>query len=48
MKQVVVQFRLGIGGRSLRPESELEKLQREVTGKEERLRRNEHGVKLHE
>ncbi len=30
MKQVVVQFQLGIGSRSLRPESELQKLQREV------------------
>jgi hypothetical protein len=30
MKQVGVRFRLGIGGRSLRPESELQKLQREV------------------
>ena len=30
MKQVVVRFRLGIGGRSLRSESEFEKLQREV------------------
>ena len=30
MKQVVVRFRLGIGSRSLGPESELQKLQREV------------------
>ncbi len=30
MKQVVVRFRLGIGGRSLRSESEFQKLQREV------------------
>ena len=30
MKQVGVRFRLGIGGRSLRPESEFQKLQREV------------------
>ena len=30
MKQVVVRFRLGIGGRSLGPESELQNLQREV------------------
>jgi hypothetical protein len=30
MKQVVVRFRLGIGGRSLGPESEFQKLQREV------------------
>ena len=30
MRQVVVQFQLGIGSRSLRPESELQKLQREV------------------
>ena len=30
MKQVGVRFRILIGGRSLRPESELQKLQREV------------------
>ena len=30
MRQVVVRFRLGIGGRSLGPESELQNLQREV------------------
>ena len=30
MKQVVVRFRLGIGGRSLGPESELQNLQRDV------------------
>ncbi len=30
MKQVVVQFRISIGGLKLRPESEFEKLQREV------------------
>ncbi len=30
MKQVVVRFRLGIGGPNLGPESEFEKLQREV------------------
>ena len=30
MRQVVVRFRLGIGSRSLGPESELQKLQREV------------------
>ena len=30
MKQVVVRFQLGTGSRSLRPESELQKLQREV------------------
>jgi len=30
MKQVVVRFRLGIGGLDLGPESEFEKLQREV------------------
>ena len=30
MKQVVVRFRLGIGSRSWGPESELQKLQREV------------------
>ncbi len=30
MKQVVVRFRLGIGSRSLRSESEFQKLQREV------------------
>jgi len=30
MKQVVVRFRLGIGSRSLGPESELQNLQREV------------------
>ena len=30
MKQEVVQFRISIGGLKLRPESEFEKLQREV------------------
>ena len=30
MRQVVVQFQHGIGGRSLEPESEFQKLQREV------------------